>query len=215
MDKLLQNLAATAEIMGAELSPHALAMMAKDLAEYDGNLIMQALTNLRKSTARFNLGALIAEIELLNPNRRIGADEAWALYPHDEYSSAVITNEIAEAMQSAQPLLNEGDKVGARMAFKDAYNRIVQKNKSENVNPKWFVSLGTDLNSREVAIKNGIALGRIKENDYKNLIPVTYDSKLTEIIATSGFLTSKLYSEEDIKRNKEKMKQIKNMLSGD
>lgn len=215
MDKLLQNLAATAEIMGAELSPQALAIMVKDLMQYDENIIFQALSNLRKSKQRFSLGSLIEEIDLLNPNRRLGADEAWSLYPHDEYASAVITDEIAEAMQSAQPLLNEGDNIGARMAFKDAYNRITQKNKSENKEPKWFVSLGIDLNSRETAIKNGIALGRIKENDYKNLLPVTYDSKLINAIQTTGFLTNKIYSEEELNKSREKIKQIKEMLSKD
>lgn len=215
MDKLLQNLAATAEIMGAELSPQALAIMAKDLMQYEQNIIFQALSNLRKSKERFSLGSLIAEIDLLNPNRRIGADEAWSLYPHDEYATAAITNEIAEAMQAAQPLLNEGDKIGARMAFKDAYNRIVQKNKSENLEPKWFISLGTDKSMRETAIKNAIALGRVKESDCQNLLLSNYPEILIETINNMALLSKKELTQEDKQRGKEKLKQIRDMLLQD
>jgi hypothetical protein len=171
MQKVIEALAATAEIMQAEVSPVSLVVMAEDLQAYDQNLVMQAISRFRKESSRFSLNGIITQIEKLNPNGRISADEAWALYPHNEESSAVITNEIAEAMAVAQPLLNEGDKVGARMAFKNAYERIVENNKSQGISPQWFPSLGTEKSGREIAVKEAVRIGRLPSSAIQTLLP--------------------------------------------
>ena len=77
----------------------------------------------------------------------IGADEAWqtALLSMDEATSVIVNEQILEARGIAMDIYHSGDKVGARMAFRDAYNRITL----ENPKPKWFVSLGHDKDGRE------------------------------------------------------------------
>ena len=211
LEKLLNDLSGTAELMGKQLSPVALAMMASDLKEYHPSLISQALQNVRKGQKPFGLGAIVAEIESLKPDGRLGADEAWALYPHDEATSAVLTNEISEAMQIAQPLLNEGDKVGARMAFKEAYTRIVAKNKNEGIAPKWFPSLGTDKNGREEVLKQAVQLGRLTQDHAISLLPVKVNAKVSEAVALIDNKTK--LSPEQIEKNQKRLAEIKAMLA--
>lgn len=211
LEKLLNDLSGTAELMGKQLSPVALAMMANDLKEYHPSLIGQALQNVRKGQKPFGLGAIILEIESLKPDGRLGADEAWALYPHDEATSAVLTNEISEAMQIAQPLLNEGDKVGARMAFKEAYTRIVAKNKNEGIAPKWFPSLGTDKNGREEVLKQAVQLGRLTQDHAISLLPVKVNAKVSEAVALIDNKTK--LTPEQIEKNQKRLAEIKAMLA--
>lgn len=209
MQKLIEALAATAEIMQAEVSPVSLVVMAEDLQAYDQNLVMQAISRFRKESSKFSLNGIIAQIEKLNPNGRISADEAWALYPHNEEASAVITNEIAEAMGVAQPLLNEGDKVGARMAFKNAYERIVENNKSQGINPQWFPSLGTEKSGREIAIKEAVRIGRLPSSAIQTLLPPPVDQNFQ-----SNVLKLKsVMQEENQEIARKRMAEIKSLLS--
>lgn len=211
IEKLLNELSGTAELMGKQLSPVALAMMAKDLSIYSMPIIFEALKNVRNGTKPFSQGAIVAEIELLNPDGRLGADEAWAIYPHDEATSAVLTNEIAEAMQIAKPLLDEGDKVGARMAFKEAYTRIVTKNKNEGIEPKWFPSLGFDKNGREEVLKQAVQLGRLTQDHALSLLPMKVNPAITEFV---GLLDNKTQlTPEQADKNRKRISEIKAMLA--
>jgi hypothetical protein len=214
LEKLLEALAGTAELMGAQLSPVALAMMAKDLQEYEPALLMQALKNVRKASRFFNLNAIIEEVEKLKPDGRLGADEAWAIYPHDEATSAVISNEMAEAMQVAYPLLQEGDKVGARMAFKNAYERITENNKANGHEPKWFPSLGSDPSGRELVITEAVRLGRLPQSTIQTLLPPPVDHKFTSnVIALKQVMQISDKTPQDIEKNKARIADIKSMLA--
>lgn len=215
MQTLIEALAATAEIMQAEVSPVALVVMAEDLQAYDQKLVMQAISLFRKESARFSLNGIIAQIEKLNPNRRISADEAWAMYPHDEASSAVITNEIAEAMGIAQPLLNEGDKVGARMAFKTAYERITENNKANGIEPKWFPSFGSDSTGREFAITEAVRLGRLPQSTIQTLLPPPVDHKFSSnvIALKQAMQIEDKATPEQIEKSKARIAEIKLMLA--
>jgi hypothetical protein len=214
MQKLIEALAATAEIMQADVSPVALVVMAEDLQAYDQNLVAQAIARFRKESTKFSLAGIIAQVDKLNPNRRISADEAWAIYPHDEATSAVITNEIAEAMGVAQPLLNEGDKVGARMAFKTAYERITENNKSQGIEPTWFPSLGTEQHGRDQAIKEAVRLGRLPKHSM-DLLPPPIDNKFANnVIALKQVMLEDKATPEQLEKHKARMAEIKLKLAG-
>ena len=157
---------------------------------------------------------IIAHLEAMNPNGRIGAQEAWALYPHNEASSAVITDEIAEAMQIAQPLMNDGDKIGARMSFIEAYNRITENNKFIGKTPKWFPSLGHSKEGRDAALKLAVEKGRISEDHAISLLPAPLHSNVAKVIGSMQLLTSndKLTPEQQAK-NHERILKIQAMLT--
>lgn len=158
---------------------------------------------------------IIGIIESFEADDRVGAEEAWALYPHDELSSAVITDEISEAMSVAQVLLNEGDKIGARMAFKEAYTRITSRNKLNGIKPKWFASLGTDKQCRESALKQAVTQGRLPQSQADKLLPVTYDQNITQAIGQMKMITSKdeKLTDEEKEKAKAKLNEIRKLLT--
>ena len=171
MQRLLENLAATSELMGQSISPLALEYMAKDLKQYQIDTVIEALNKLRReSKGRLTLAAIVEKIEELNPDGRPKADEAWAMIPQDEYASSVMTQEMAEAMGIAQSLLDDGDKIGARMAFRDAYNRIVDANKRNGVPVSWFPSLGWEKSGRIPVLAEAVRLGRLTQNHVLKLV---------------------------------------------
>ena len=212
MNKILKAIAVTAELMQKEISPAAAAVLAEDLREYPQELVIQALTNLRKVGGRFTLDAILSQIEKLQPDGRPGSDEAWAMIPKDEYASAVISNEMAEALGIAQPLINDGDKIAARMAFKEAYTRIVEANKLHGIKPAWFPSLGHDIESREAALADAVRPGRITAGHAIGLLP---PEKIAPMLQSAGESTLALgYKIPDFEVSMERFKNLKLALKG-
>jgi len=208
MQKLLENLAATAELMGQQVSPIALSVMAEDLKDYRIEIVIEALSLLRReSKGHFSLAAVIEKIEVLQPDGRPGADEAWAMYPHDEASTAVVTQEMHEAMYFAGDL---DDQVAARMAFKDAYTRIVAEKKRAGIAPAWKVSLGHDVAGRAPALAEAVRLGRIGS---KEAIGLLHPSDVAPMLQMAGkeklALEYKIVSDEEVMKN---LSNIKEML---
>jgi hypothetical protein len=102
---------------------------------------------------------VVAQIEgAAADDGRPGADEAWttALLASDEAETVVWTEETAQAMFVAQPVLRAGDKVGARMAFKNAYDRLVADARHARRPAHWHASLGQDPARRERALQGAV-----------------------------------------------------------
>jgi hypothetical protein len=155
---------------------------------------------------------ILGILDRLLPDGRPGADEAWAMIPRDEFTSAVMTQEMAEAMHVAQPLLDEGDQVAARMAFKETYARIVEANKRNGIKPEWFPSLGQDKEGRDSVLADAIRLGRIGANHAIGLIA---PDKVAPMLQSAG--NEKLALEYKMPSAEEAMKRIgglKEILKG-
>lgn len=111
---------------------------------------------------------LIAQIEGLASNDgRPGAEEAWALALHarDEADTVVWTAEMAEAWSVARSVFDLGDEVGARMAFREAYTRLVEDARRAHMPAAWSVSLGFDLERRALAITAAVRAGRLPQEE--------------------------------------------------
>lgn len=107
---------------------------------------------------------LIAQIESQAANDgRPGADEAWAIAIRsaDETVTIVWTPEIATAWQIARPVFDAEDEVGARMAFRDAYGRLVDTARLQRIPARWDVVLGFDVAGRQAAVEQAIAQARL------------------------------------------------------
>lgn len=177
-ERVLQALIVTAEVCGANLSEAAAEIMLHDLAEYPEGAVLAALADCRKTlTGRFSLAAIITRIE--GQDGRPGAEEAWAMLPRDEDESVAWTQEMRFAWGVAQPLLDEGDKVGARMAFKEAYTRKVEEHRSNNVPAEWEVSLGQDPHGRTAALDKAVRAGYIGKEHASRLLP--YNSETSAV----------------------------------
>lgn len=111
---------------------------------------------------------LIAQIEFrAGDDGRPGAEEAWsiALAGRDEAETIVWTAEIAQAWGVVQPVMQAGDLIGARMAFKEAYSRIVGDARAQREPLRWIAALGHDSTRHLDALRRAADLGRLVDDD--------------------------------------------------
>ena len=151
---------------------------------------------------------IVNTIAAAHPDGRPGADEAWAMLPYrDESASVVMTEEMAEAFGIAREV---GDRNGARMAFRDAYNRIVERNKRAGIKPKWFASLGHDEHGREVVLKEAVRMGRISQSYATGLLPAP--AAKNPLLALTNKLTDETSTQEERDAAEKAIAAIKSML---
>lgn len=91
----------------------------------------------------------------------LSANEAWALAlpAQDEANTVVWTHEMAQAWSIAQPIMQEGDKVGARMAFIAAYERLTKAAQGTGRLPEWSVSEGWDKETVKRTVEQAVTTG--------------------------------------------------------
>ena len=102
-------------------------------------------------------------------DERPEADEAWAIAVRaaDEKETVVWTAEIAVAWVTAQPVFQLGDVVGARMAFKAAYGRLIDQASATGHPPHWVVSQGFDAERRLEVMHDAVCNGRLQLNQVR------------------------------------------------
>ncbi len=153
---------ATAETLGQTISPCAAKMIAEDLADYPAEDIRAALQACRRElTGKLTLAAILQRVQAADG--RPDPNEAWslAIAASDEFDSVVLTDEIQLALGAARAILDAGDKVGARMSFLSAYQRLVDTARRENRPVKWSLSPGFDQQRRLMAVEEAGRLGRL------------------------------------------------------
>lgn len=189
--ELAAGICATAETLGQTISATAARLMAEDLAAFPPQDIRKALQSCRRElTGKFTLGAVMQRIQA--EDGRPGKDEAWsiAVMANDEFETVVMTDEIQLALTAARPVLESGDKIGARMTFINAYERFVLHAREAAKPVNWHVSIGYDANRRAIAIEKAVQMRRIPhEHGQKYLAdlrvaPVTEDGR-----ALAGLIT--------------------------
>lgn len=177
--RILQAVAVVAELTGTTLSEVAMRVMVDDLSKYPDAAVLHALDRCRHELAgRLTLAAVI---ERINDNDgRPTADEAWALAldARDEANTVVWTDEAQEAFALARPVLDAGDKVGARMAFRDAYERIVRDARLANRPAQWSASLGWDPAGRTQVLEHAQRTGLLSAPMVAQLLPPPQDTGL-------------------------------------
>lgn len=105
---------------------------------------------------------LIGKIEGNGSDGRPSSDEAWSIAwgARDERETVVWTDEIAQAWASVRQLA-ESDKIGARMAFREVYDRLVDEARRMGEAPSWRVCEGFDPERRSAAVRHAVDLLRL------------------------------------------------------
>ncbi|MBK5963128.1 hypothetical protein CCR95_03225, partial [Thiocystis minor] len=124
-------------------------------------------------------------------DQRPEADEAWALAldTFDEAATVCVTDEILAAVSASAPVWNSGDTVGARMAFKAAYGRLVSEGRASGQTPRWQLSLGWDAERRTVAAQDAVRSGRLTAKQVRAHLPAPRAEGLPALMA--GALTDR------------------------
>ena len=94
---------------------------------------------------------------------RPGPEEGWALAltARNEADTVVWTPEVAQAWGVARVVYGEGDEVGARMAFKETYARLVAEARAARRPLRWDVAEGFDPGRKAEAMRIAAGRGRI------------------------------------------------------
>lgn len=175
---VLQALTVAAELVGQELSPTALRVMADDLAAYPEPAVLAAITRVRREVrGRFSLADVISRVD----DGRPGAEEAWQMVPRDEDASVVWTDEMAYAAGG----IDLDDPVSARMAFLERYRSEVAAARNDGTPVRWWLSPGRDASGRETAVREAVERGRLTHERALQLVPsLEYSgaNELTEIV---------------------------------
>lgn len=182
---------------GKVLSERAMESVFYDLNNYSLESVLAAIKHHRKS-ARFAPAPADIINLLESGNKRLTADEAWAMIPHDEFETIVWTREMAEAYGIASGILAEGDKIAARMAFKGAYDRLCAEAALMQRPVSWVVCIGFDKSRIEPALQKAVAAGRISQDRANKFLPSPMDAG-----PISGLITGKVT---ELPNNDEKLK---------
>jgi hypothetical protein len=189
--QLLQAIAVTSELTSTPLSEPAARVMAQDLANYPEPQVLGALMRCRRELRPHSL-TIEAVLTRLDDGRP-GPEEAWAMIPRDEASSVVWTDEMAQAWGIAQPLLDEGDQIAARMAFLERYRKLIQAARDASTPVKWTPSLGQNPSGRESVLIEAARLGRLTVQHVAKLLPYRDDPhpEILALIAAQKLLEEK------------------------
>lgn len=175
-----QALAVTAEVCGSEMSEAAAKIMLADLADYPDAMVLAALQRVRREhKGRLVLAAIIERID----DGRPGVEVAWAMVPRSEADTAVVTTEMLAALQTAQPLLDEGDEIAARMAFKEAYKALVERSRAAGEPVQWQASVGWDQRGRTAPLADAVRLGRLPLVQAEQYVQ---DDNLIDLLSLAG-----------------------------
>lgn len=167
--ELIQAVAVTAELCGRTFTEAAARMFVQDLSLYSEAAVLGALSRCRREVR----GVLtVQDVVSRLDDGRPGIDEAWAMLPFDEASSAVWTDEMSEAFGVALPLLREGDRTAARFAFREAYAKAVGAARDAARPVSWWASLGHDVQGRGVVLKDAVDKGRLSLEQAQVLHPM-------------------------------------------
>ena len=117
-------------------------------------------------------------------DNRPGADEAWGLLLRvirDERETAVLTEEMRIGWTACQPILDLGDEVGARLAFRETYSREVENARKKAVTPRWTPTLGSNPNLRQSRLREAVEAGRIGVDAVRNLLPGPTPAAISQV----------------------------------
>ncbi|MCG1042521.1 hypothetical protein KQH60_08165 [Mycetohabitans sp. B8] len=180
---LIQAVAATAELCGTNLSEAAAKMLVADLAAFDEQAVIVALSKCRREIkGRLTLAEILSRID----DGRPGPQEAWAMLPRDANATVVMTDEMAQAWGLVRSLLSEGERVAARMAFLEAYTRLVTEARNAAKPVRWFASLGFDKEEQQAVITRAVEIGRLTPEHAKALLPAPGDGPMSQFLLTGN-----------------------------
>ena len=156
------------EITGTELSITARKTMCADLAQYPKEQVLKALNRCRRElTGRLTLAAILQRLDTGLPS----ADEAFGLLTEgwDNEDLTVVVPAIAQlaAGSGAYALYRNGDKTGARMAFRSAYERMA----ADTVRADWTVSAGNDRAQLTAAVMAAVKDGKLTQEAAAGHLP--------------------------------------------
>lgn len=167
--ELIKAVAVTAELCGRTFSETAAGVFCADLTPYPLSDVLNALQRCRKEVRGvLTTQDVISRID----DGRPGVEEAWASIPADESVTVIWTAEAQDAYAVCAPVLATGDRVAARMAFKEVYQRLLLTARDAGGPIKWAISLGHDVEQRKRVLAAGVVAFQVSAEQAYELCPL-------------------------------------------
>lgn len=170
----------------SELADSVLDAYVLHLAKYKPSHVMVALTRVQTECKFFNLSDVIGFIN--DQDGRPGTEEAWSLVSLDDNETFVMTDEMAVAHGVALNAYAEsGNKVDARMAFKEKYESELTRARANGIKANWFVSIGKDKRLIEAPVRTALKLGRISKVKAQAFLPSQDDGVIAGMLESGKY----------------------------
>lgn len=170
-EQFVDMLQGVADVYGKQVSPAAVAIWWKVMQPYDLQDVQRGFeAHLRERGAGSfwpkpaDVLAHLAHGQTNDPWPT--ADEAWAIAVRamDEAETVVWTGPMREAWGMALDVFVGGDEIGARLAFRATYERLVGEARMQGMRPTWEVSPGTSQDLRARRVDEAVGLGRLGDS---------------------------------------------------
>ena len=166
-NRFAEMLLGLADYYQRSLTPAVVEIYWQGLIEYDYDDVAKVCT----SHIRGNYGGtfmpkvsdIIASLDADDVNAWPSPDEAWgiAVRTCDEADTCVVCDEIMTAREACEPVMKLGDEVGARMTFRDVFDRQRRAAIADGRKPRWWMTPGTDRTLRAQRLAEAVALKRL------------------------------------------------------
>lgn len=129
---------------------------------------------------------------------RPGPEEAWARMPKGarmEEESVVWCDEERNAFGACRSLLLDGDQIGARMAFKERYERELAEARSQRMPVRWTMSAGFDMGHRLSTLATAVQEKRMSLESALNFVPGERQNDFAQMLPPAearGLLTGQV-----------------------
>lgn len=163
------------EQAGRNVTPNAIQLAFSALQRFEMAQIRKALmvhiTDPKLGRNPPTVADIFRSLQPLDTAGWPGGDEAWgiAVRSFDEADTTELCDEIAEALDAARPIWKIKDEVGARIAFRDSYERSVARARAEGKSPRWWLSVGSDPTLREQRTRDAVERKRLPSDELLKL----------------------------------------------
>lgn len=205
---MVDELTILGEAFGEVLTAERQAIYARALSDISKDQLRGAILTAVKELKWFPKVAELRELAGVSygiaSDGRPGPEEAWASMPKGERieeDTVVWCEEERTAYDACRSLLLDGDLIGARMAFKERYERELSKARSENKAVHWSISAGYDMEQRFSALASAVQDRRISLDNALNFIPGERISDFAQMLPppqTRGLLAGKVEALPDL-----------------
>jgi hypothetical protein len=167
-----------AEVFGETVTEQRQEIYCGGLADIHQNQLRVAFRRARYELKWFPKLAELRELAGTLPDTlsdgRPGPEEAWARMPKRERmedDSIVWCEEERIAYGACRSLLLDGDQIGARMAFKERYEKELAEARSQKRPVQWTMSVGYDVDHRLATLANAVQEKRMSLDNALNFVP--------------------------------------------
>jgi len=172
-NRILQAIGVACEVIGQEMSPAAMATIAKKLVVWDQELAIKAIERaMEEAKGRISLSDILKHLP--DPLGYRGPEESWSavcVAITDEDRTIFVTDEEMKAIAVAAGPMEAGDKIAARMAYLEAYKKALAQARTNQKKAKYRISPGRDQALREQAIIDAGNNNLISRSQVVDMLP--------------------------------------------